>query len=76
MHSAKRFFEWLYLRPYRRSKRALPTRALSAFGSCERTMQNHRHSKRVADVNPGMCQFAEWLTMDEIRNPAIGLGAS
>lgn len=80
MHSVKRLSEWLHLPPCRKSRRANPTgteRVRPCFRHViVRTMPHHREGKRVADVNPDMCQFAERLTMDEIRNPAIGLGAS
>jgi cytochrome c553 len=47
-----------------------PALAGQSVGSFVRTMQDYRDGKRVTDANQGMRQFAERLTMEEIRNLA------
>lgn len=47
-----------------------PALAGQSVGSFVRTMQDYRDGKRVTDANQGMRQFAERLTMQEIRELA------
>jgi len=44
-----------------------PALAGQSVGSFVRTMQDYREGRRVTDANRGMRQFAERLTMEEIR---------
>jgi len=47
-----------------------PALAGQSVGSFVRTLQDYRDGKRVTDANQGMRQFAERLTMEEIRELA------
>lgn len=47
-----------------------PALAGQSVGSFVRTMQDYRDGKRVTDANQGMRQFAQRLTMEEIRELA------
>lgn len=47
-----------------------PALAGQSVGSFVRTMQDYREGRRVTDANQGMRQFAERLTMAEIRELA------
>ncbi|OHE61479.1 MAG: hypothetical protein A2X71_02610 [Thiobacillus sp. GWE1_62_9] len=47
-----------------------PALAGQSVGSFVRTMQDYREGRRVTDANQGMRQFAERLTMEEIRELA------
>jgi cytochrome c553 len=47
-----------------------PALAGQSVGSFVRTLQDYREGKRVTDANQGMRQFAERLTLEEIRELA------
>lgn len=47
-----------------------PALAGQSVGSFVRTLQDYREGRRVTDANQGMRQFAERLTMEEIRDLA------